>query len=343
MSLPDYQPRNRWLRNGHAQTIAGNYWPRTISLPPVQVEAVEVERARDERPAIAVQCDCHWQPEAVRAERMTIILLHGVGGSSNSHYVRGNASKAFRAGCNVVRMNLRNCGDVLPPTPTLYNAGQSGDVRAVAEHFVKRYGLQRIALVGYSMGGNVMLKYAGESGDSPPPWLNSVVGISPAIDLSASSDALHLWRNRMYEVNFLQKLNSRFLHRAQQFPQFFDATAVRRVRSLRDFDTRVVARYCGYVDAEDYYCHATSANVIGDITVPTLIVHAQDDPFIRLTATTRAKLLANPHIQLIETEHGGHCAFLAAPENGPENFDGYWAERALLDFVLSHANSSALR
>ena len=296
---------------------------------------MEVEPAREGRPAIAVQCDCHWQPEDVRAERMTLILLHGVGGSSNSHYVRGNASKAFRAGCNVARMNLRNCGDKLPQTPTIYNAGQSGDLRAVAEHFVARYGLQRIALAGYSMGGNLVLKFAGECGAAPPAWLKAVVGISPAIDLSASSDALHLWRNRIYEVNFLRKLTSRFLQRARTFPEHFDASAVRRTKSLRDFDTRVVARYCGYVDAEDYYCHATSANVIDQITVPTLIIHALDDPFIRLTAPTRAKLLANPHIRLIETEHGGHCAFLAAP--GPEAFDGYWAERALLDFVLSHS------
>jgi predicted alpha/beta-fold hydrolase len=337
MIAQDYRLRNRWLRNGHIQTIAGNYWPRKLFLPTVQMEAVEVDPARDGLPAIAVQCDCHWQPEAVRGERPTIFLLHGVGGSSRSHYVRGNASKAFRAGCNAVRINLRNCGDALAPVPALYNAGQSGDLRAVVEYFAGKYGLRSIAVAGYSMGGNLALKYAGECGDAPPPWLKAVVGISPAIDLSASSDALHLWRNRIYEKKFLQALISRYVGRARMFPQHFDADAVRRTQSLRDFDTRVVARYCGYADAEDYYRHATSANVIDKISVPTLIVHAQDDPFIRLTPPTRAKLMANPHIQLIETAHGGHCAFLAPPSDGPEDFDGYWAEHALLDFVLAHA------
>lgn len=342
MSALEYRPRNRWLRNGHVQTVAGNYWPRNIFLPATQMEAVEVA------PGIAVQCDCHWQPEAVRAKRPTIFLLHGVGGSSRSHYVRGNASKAFRAGCNVVRINLRNCGDALAPVATLYNAGQSGDIKTVVEHFVEKFGLQSIALAGYSMGGNLALKYAGECGSATPPWLKAVVGISPAIDLSASSDALHLWRNRIYERNFLRTLTSRYASRARMFPDHFDIAAVRRTKSMRDFDTRVVACYCGYADAEDYYQHATSAHVINKISVPTLIIHAQDDPFIRMTAPTRTKLLANPHIRLIETAHGGHCAFLAAPDEDPEGFDGYWAERALLDFVLAHANShdesaSALR
>jgi predicted alpha/beta-fold hydrolase len=332
-----YLPANRWFTNGHVQTIAGNYLPRKHDLPEPEAEIVEVEAFRGPLPASHVLCHCHWQPESVRASRMTVLLVHGVEGSSDSHYIRGNATKAWRAGCNVIRMNMRNCGDTELLCPTLYHCGLSNDVRVVIETFVQRFGLQSVAAVGYSMGGNLVLKYVGELGANPPKYLKAAVGVSPAMDLAASSAALHSWQNRIYERTFLRGLLRRFRYKAELFPYFYDVNSAKGVRSMRDFDNNIVARYCNFADALDYYTKTTSSAVADKISVPTLIIHALDDPFIRMTPETRAKLVANPHIRLIETDHGGHCAFLARPEAalGEKDFDGYWAEHALLHFLLA--------
>jgi predicted alpha/beta-fold hydrolase len=335
--LPRYQPKHRWLVNGHVQTIAGNYWPRQHNLPEPEAEIVEVETSHGPLPASYVLCECHWQPEEVRASRLTVLLVHGLEGSSNSHYIRGNAAKLWGAGCNVIRMNIRNCGDTERLCPTLYHCGLSGDARCVIEHFVERFQLQSVAAVGYSMGGNLVLKYAGELGANPPAYLKAIVGISPSIDLSATSTALHEWQNRLYEWKFLQGLLRRYRRKARLFPYYYDVDAGKGVRSLREFDNNIVARYWNFADAEDYYAKTTSAAVAEHISVPTLILHALDDPFIRMTPQTRAKLAANPNIRLIETDHGGHCAFLAKPEDAAagKDFDGYWAEHTLLQFLLA--------
>ncbi|HEX6770467.1 MAG TPA: alpha/beta hydrolase, partial [Acidobacteriaceae bacterium] len=128
---------------------------------------------------------------------------------------------------------------------------------------------------------------------------------------------------------FLRGLKQRYLRKCELFPAAFDPRRIRRVRSLREFDDRVMAPYCGFTGADDYYDRAASARVVDRIAIPALVLHALDDPFIRILPETRAKLMANPHVTLIETEHGGHCAFLA-PVQG---YDGYWAERLLFDFL----------
>ena len=131
--------------------------------------------------------------------RLTLIIVHGLEGSVDSQYVIGTGSKAWAAGMNVVRMNMRNCGNTEKLTPTLYHSGLSADVGAVAEELIREDGLERIALVGFSMGGNLVLKLAGGWGDQAPPQVKAVATVSPAMDLAASADALHSWRNRLYE------------------------------------------------------------------------------------------------------------------------------------------------
>jgi hypothetical protein len=180
-----------------------------------------------------------------------------------------------------------------------------------------------------------VLKLAGELGDTAPPQLTSVVGVSPVIDLAASVDALHQPQNRLYERKFLRALLKRFRHKATFFPRAFDPQIATGIGSLREFDNRITALYSGFQSADDYYYRAASARVLDRITVPTLLIHACDDPFIRFTPETRALIEANPHITLLETEHGGHCAFLATPEPANGN-DGYWAEHTALRFVLAH-------
>jgi predicted alpha/beta-fold hydrolase len=331
----DFQPR-RFVRNGHLQTIAGNYLSRINILPPPEDQLVEVSPATVNQIASQVLCHCHWQPEEVRAERPTAIIVHGLEGSSNSQYVVGNSNKLWRAGCNIVRMNMRNCGGTEALSPTLYHSGLSNDVLVVMNFFVAQYGLRSISLIGYSMGGNLVLKLAGELGTAAPATLHSVIGVSPAVDLGASADALHLPQNRLYELKFLHNLLRRFRRKAMLFPRAYDRNRVAGVRSLREFDDRITALYSGFTGATDYYYRAAAARVLDRIAVPTLIVHALDDPFVRLTAESRETILANPHITLMESRHGGHCAFLAQPDEA-SGYDGYWAEHTLLRFLLANA------
>ncbi|QHN05005.1 alpha/beta fold hydrolase [Granulicella sp. WH15] len=331
---PDaYKPR-RWLSNGHLQTIVGNFLPRQNDLPTAVAELVEVSPAQGSRISSQVLCHCHWQPEAVRAQQLTVILVHGLEGSSSSQYVVGNANKLWRAGANVIRMNMRNCGGTEQLSPTLYHSGLSGDVLAVMRAFTTRYGLHSVALVGYSMGGNLVLKLAGEQGSLPE--LKAVVGVSPAIDLGPSADALHLPVNRLYERRFLKALLQRFRRKAMLFPRVYDPNRAANIGSVREFDERITSLYSGFSGADDYYFRAASARVLDRIAVPTLILHALDDPFIRLTEETREKIMVNPNIALIETKNGGHCAFLAPPDLA-QGDDGYWAESTLLQFLMSHA------
>jgi len=329
--LTTFEP-HRWLSNGHLQTIVGNFLPRPVFRLSVTAEAVRVDPADGSR----VLCHCHWQPEPERAERLTVVLVHGLEGSSGSRYMLGLASRAWNAGMNVVRMNMRNCGGSDALTPTLYHSGLSGDVGAVVEHFTGKFSLQHVALVGYSMGGNLVLKLAGEWGSRPP--LAAVATVCPAIDLAAGADALHEPANRLYEAHFLRNLARRFRRKAELFPAIYLVTGiVDPIRSIREWDDAIVAPYCGFLSADDYYYRAASARVVHRIAVPTLILCAHDDPFIRLLPETRERLLANPHITFAESRHGGHCAFLG---RGPGQ-DIHWAEAAVLRY-LAEASSRAL-
>jgi predicted alpha/beta-fold hydrolase len=321
----------RFFGNAHLQTLAGNFWPRRHALPPAEARLVEVESG----PAgvSRVLCHCNWRPDA--GGRLTLLLLHGLEGSSNSHYMLGIAAKAWAAGCNVVRMNMRNCGGAEHLSPTLYHSGLSGDVDAVMRDVAREKDLRSVALVGYSMGGNLVLKLAGELGEAAPGYLKAVVGVSPAMDLAASADALHAPGNRIYEWKFLAGLVRRFRRKARLFPARYSERELRGIRSLRQFDDRITAPHSGFTGADDYYHRAASSRVAHRIAVPALILHALDDPFVKMLPPTREALAANPHVSLVETAGGGHCSFLA-PADG---YDGYWAERRLLEFALGRHRS----
>lgn len=325
----EFVPR-RWLRSGHAQTLAGNFLPRRLTLPEPEDLVVEVEGPVAGYGPSRVLCHCHWQPEAVRRERLTVVLIHGLEGSSNSQYIVGNTARALAAGLNVVRMNMRSCGGTDALSPTIYHSGRMGDVGRVVDTIVRQQGLAAIALVGYSMGGNLVLGWAGQQGSRIPQGVKAVVGISPLMDLAPSSAALHRPKNRIYEWHFLRNMIARVRRRMEMYPRIYGDAAVEKIRSMRDFDDHIVARYGGFAGADDYYGRVASSQYAKGLQVPTLIVHSVDDPFIRMLPETRATLLGNPRVTLIETQQGGHCAFLAAEKNG----DGRWAERMLLGFLL---------
>jgi predicted alpha/beta-fold hydrolase len=324
-----FAPR-RGMGNGHVQTIVGNFLPRPAFRLPSTTEMVEVDPADGSR----VLCHCHWQPGPYPRRRLTLVLVHGLEGSSDSRYIQGLTVRAWAAGCNIVRMNMRNCGDSDALTPTLYHSGLSEDVGAVVDHYTRQFGLERVALVGYSMGGNLVLKLAGEWGSRAP--LCGVATVCPAIDLAAGSDALHEPVNRMYEWHFLRRLMRRYRRKAAMFPGTYQTRGLGPIRSLREFDNKVVARYCGFRDADDYYYRAASARVVDRIVVPTLVLRALDDPFIRLTPATGASIAGNRHITLIETAHGGHCAFLCQDAGD----DIHWAESIVTRYLLQFAGNA---
>jgi len=320
--LTAFEP-HPWLPNGHLQTIVGNFLPRPAFRLSTVSETVEVDPADGSR----VLCHCHWQPEPGRGQRLTAVLVHGLEGSSESRYMKGIAACAWAAGMNVVRMNMRNCGGTEALTPTLYHSGRSDDVGAVVRFYAARFGLRRVALVGYSMGGNMVLKLAGEWGAQPP--LVAVATVCPAIDLAAGSDALHEPANRIYEGHFRRSLMRRIRLKAELFPGIYQLGGIGPIRSIREFDDKIVAPFSGFRSADDYYYRAASARVIDRVAVPTLILCAKDDPFIRLTPETRARVLANPNITFIESPHGGHCAFLSR-----RSADGvHWAEAVVIRYL----------
>ncbi len=325
----EFVPR-RGLRNRHAQTLAGNFLPRTNILPDPQERVFNVHPEEGAQ----VLCHCHWQPEDRKQNVLTVIIVHGLEGSSESKYVIGTGNKAWARGMNVVRMNMRNCGGTEQLSPTLYHSGMSDDVGAVTRTLIEHDGLKRIALVGFSMGGNLVMKLAGEWGrkQNAPKELVAVAGVSPAMDLAPSADALHELQNRIYEWKFLRGLRRRFRRKAELFPDRYDLAHVEGSRTIRDFDHQVTARYSGFTSADDYYTRASSSRVAEFISVPALVIHSTDDPFIRMLPQTRAKLIANPNVTYVETSHGGHCAFIAESNGYAGSNDGRWAERTVIEF-----------
>jgi hypothetical protein len=228
-------------------------------------------------------------------------------------------------------MNQRNCGGTEALAPTLYHSGRSQDIAAVAQNLIEHDKISRFALAGYSMGGNLVLKLAGEWGGSGPSQFRAVAAVCPAVNLAASADALHLPSNRLYEQYFLWKLGGRLRTKARLFPGAFDISRLRGIRSLREFDDRITAFYCGFTGAVDYYDRAAAAHVVDRIAVPTYILNAANDPFIRILPETRRKILENPNITFVETEDGGHCSYLG--ETNGSDTDGRWAESQVVEFL----------
>ena len=316
------------------QTIASFLLPRKIHLPSAEERLVEVESG------IKIRCWCYWQ-KPDRSTPLTLIVVHGLEGSSDSQYMHGVARNGLAAGMNVVLMNQRNCGGMDHCAPTLYNSSLSGDVAAVVRNILENDGVSSFALIGFSMGGNLVLKLAGEWGNEGPPQFRAVAAVCPAIDLAASADALHEPANRIYEYYFLMQLFQRLRRKARFFPDKFDLSRLRGISTLRQFDDRITAHYCGFTGADDYYARAAAANVIDRIAVPTLIIHAKNDPFIRMQPETLRRIAANPNITYIETPDGGHCAFLGQRNGGhtaDAADDGRWAECEVVEFVAAHCS-----
>jgi predicted alpha/beta-fold hydrolase len=310
-----------WLRNAHLQTIAGAFVPRKFALPAGEERFF---RADAETHLKGV---CHWQPDKPK-HLPVIVILHGLEGSSESNYMLGIAEKAWARGYHAVRMNQRNCGGTERLTPTLYNSGMSGDYRAVLLELINE-GFEQIFFAGYSMGGNLVSKMAGEWGAAPPKELRGVCAVCPAIDLSACADALEEAENFLYQRHFVRRLLSRYRRKAELFPQRYSRNGFGPIRTVRQFDDEITAPQFGYRDAEDYYQHAGAKRVIADVSLPMMVITAKDDPFVPFEALVRAGLDKNPNVRFVTPQHGGHCGFISKWP-GTERF---WAEERIVQFV----------
>jgi len=284
-------------------------------------------------PGVRVVAYGHWQPQ--RQTHPTVMLIHGLEGSANSRYMLGTAEKAFRAGFNVLRLNVRNCGGTERLTPTLYHAGLTDDLHHITSELIERDRLPEIFLIGFSMGGNQALKFAGELARSAPPQLRGICAVSPPIDLKVCSQAMERWENRVYEVYFLRSLKATLRRKQQLFAHLYRVDHLDQVRRILDFNN-LIAPFNGFRDALDYYHRASALPYLSRIRVPTLILHAQDDPFIPFAPFMDPVIAANPYLLLIAPEHGGHVVFWG---RGQGHEDPFWAENRAVEFsaLLSSA------
>jgi predicted alpha/beta-fold hydrolase len=326
------------LRSGHRMTLYswGNprYFPR---LPP------PTRRYFDVAPGARVAADCHWQRRPW--EHPTVVALHGLNGSSDAHYMRGLAAKAFARGMNVVRLNQRNCGDTEQLSVGLFHSGLTADAAHMIHELTELDGLAVIGVAGYSLGGNLALKLAGEYGPHAPRTLVGVAAVSPIIEISQCTRALERRENVLYQWNFVRDLKRRIRRKERFQPGLFDLKMLSAVRTVREFDETYTAPYFGFRSAEDYYHRASAMRVIDRIRVPALVITAEDDPFVPSQPFHDPKVTGNRHIELHVCAHGGHCGFVG-PKDGAED-DGYWAENQIVDFMerlaLSNAQVSSLK
>jgi predicted alpha/beta-fold hydrolase len=311
------------LTNGHAMTLYGwgnpRYFPR---LPAPSARYFDV--ADDAR----VLAHCHWHPDT--RKRATLIALHGLNGSSEAHYMRGLAAKAYAAGMNVVRLNQRNCGHTEHLSAGLFHSGLTADAAHLIGELAEVDGITRIAVAGYSLGGNLALKLAAEYGAAPPPALRAVAAVSPILEIGECVRALERPGNWIYQWNFVRDLKARMRRKERHWPGRFDLSRLARVKTVREFDDMFTAPYFGFAGADDYYYRASAMRIVDQIAVPALIITAEDDPFVPSGPFRDPKVTANPHITLELTEHGGHCGFVG-PASGED--DGYWAENRIVEFV----------
>jgi predicted alpha/beta-fold hydrolase len=250
--------------------------------------------------------------------------------------MRGLADKAFAGGFNVVLLNQRNCGGTERLSKGLYHSGLTHDARVLIQQLIDVDRLPAIAVVGYSLGGNLTLKLAGDYGDAAPRELVAVCAVSPTMDLALCVRALEQRSNVIYQWNFVRNLKNRMRRKAALFPGMYDLKPLANVWSVRGFDEAYTAPHHGFRDADDYYFRASALRVIDKIRVPALIIASDNDPFVPAEQFRRPEVTGNPHVTVAITRDGGHCAFVA---ESPAGYDGYWAEQRALAFITAQISA----
>ena len=302
------------LRNGHMQTI----------LPVLLPRCVRVTFAR-ERLELADGdfLDLDW---AKAGRQRVAILTHGLEGCSTQTYIRGLAAALGAAGWDVLAWNFRGCSGEPNWLPRAYHSGETGDLAAVIAQAVAA-GYPRVALVGFSLGGNVVLKYLGET--PAHPAVAAAVAISPPLALAPCAQKLDReWSNRLYLRRFLTSLKAKIEAKARLFPRQVDATGIRRITTFQEFDDRFTGPLHGFRDAADYWARSSARQFLPHLTVPTLVLSPRNDPFLAPAAYPWPEAKANPQLFLETPDSGGHVGFLDL-RRGLQP----WSERRVAEFL----------
>lgn len=325
VELPPFVPRPRFS-NGHVMTFGA--WRRLRHYP--GLPAPEPRQFKT-APDTTVVANAYWQPD--RASKPTMLALHGLEGSIESHYMRGLAREAWALGWNAVLLNQRNCGGTEHLTPSLYHSGLTDDPFAVLSQ-LRDEGLRDFGVVGYSLGGNLALRMAGEVATVPERAgmpIRAVVAVSPTMDLDLCVRAIERPVNFLYQWHFMRNLRARMRRKAALWPGQYDLTPLRRLRTIRQFDDAYTAPRAGFGTAENYYHQVSAMRLIERVTIPTLIIGSEDDPFEPPEQFRRPEVTGNPNVRVLLSPNGGHCGFMSA--------EGYFAESTALKFLSTFMSS----
>ncbi|MBZ0187694.1 MAG: alpha/beta fold hydrolase [Candidatus Obscuribacterales bacterium] len=327
--------------NRHVMTIAAAAWPRRVPhvvasqrnrlFPVSDCDSILVA-GNDASVIRQVGRDSHCPDDSDRRPgRSVVLLVHGLEGCADSHYMLGLAYKCLFAGIDTVRVNLRNCGGTAGHCRTLYNAGMSGDIIALAEDLVANQGYEQVFLFGVSLGGNIVLKAACELGRAGVGYLAGVCAVSPSLDLSTCVAAMGSGVNRIYDLNFVFALKAKIREKVKYFPGLFDTELLKHVKTIRQFDDLFTAPDGGYDSAAHYYQEASAISMMQWSKAPILIITAKDDPIVPF-ASFQAKSLKGDNIKILAPDRGGHGGFLAARAGGSALCDRFWSEDQALQF-----------
>jgi uncharacterized protein len=331
----DYHPRPfrpaRWLPGPHAQTAAGR-----ILRP---VHPVGFRRERLETPdGDFVDLDFAGWPEHGTAGFGATLILHGLEGSSRSAYVLQSVRELAAAELPAVVLNFRSCSGEPNRAARFYNAGDTEDLAHVVRHLRERYPGIALTGLGFSLGGNVLLKYLGEQGDGSP--IRAAVAVSVPFDLVDGSRMLRRPAGRVYARLFLRSLQRKVAGKREMLADRCEVDRALAARTLHEFDDAATARIHGFPDADTYYRDSSSARFLSRIRVPTLLLHAADDPFLSPAALPHGAVAANPALTAVFTDRGGHVGFVGGTPWRPT----FWAEREAaryLSLALQGANVPA--
>ncbi|MEZ5354621.1 MAG: alpha/beta fold hydrolase [Bryobacteraceae bacterium] len=320
------RPFDPLLRNAHLATIASSFWPRHLDELRHPVEAKLFSTDPDTRILVHVQRPV----TAPGSKPREAILVHGLEGSSEAPYMRSLAQTLLDAGFVVHRMNIRTCGGTEFLCRTLYHAGFTHDLFTYLAD-LDRQRRTPVHLIGFSLGGNMVLKLAGQLGRDAFRLIESVTSVSTPLDLQACSERLNAPINRVYQWRFLSSMKKRLAVRCKVLAESVPATEseVRRLRSVFELDDKITAPAFGFRSAEHYYASESARNFIGGIRVPCLMLHAKNDPLVPFRAYAEAGVEQNRAIQLVTPDHGGHVGFLS--RRSPR----IWVDGVIRDWIAA--------
>jgi uncharacterized protein len=302
-----------FLRNGHIQTILPVLWPRRLKIV-FKRERLELEDGDF--------LDLDW---ARTGSDKLAILSHGLEGCSDNVCNRGMLRALQSAGWDGLAWNFRGCGHEMNRLLRSYHSGETGDLGAVVRLAATRY--SQIVLIGFSLGGNVTLKYLGET--SPHPAVIGAATISVPIDLAASARILdQRWSNRFYLRRFIRSLITKVETKALCFPEQLDIGRIRAIGTFEEFDDRFTAPVHGFRDAADYWKKSSARQFLGRISIPTLLLNACNDPFLAPECFPFAEAKQNPCLCFEAPQSGGHVGFIDLVR-GIEP----WFERRVVEFL----------